>query len=101
MQGREAAFYGSTRKGTLLESVPLGVTTWTSPLLAPAGAVAVISVPEFEETPKAAGVPLNVTMLAPVRLVPRIVTRVPTFPAAGRRCPHPRNRKAPRLYRLP
>jgi hypothetical protein len=28
---------------TLLESVPLGVTTWTFPLLAPAGTVAVIS----------------------------------------------------------
>jgi hypothetical protein len=31
--------YGITRKGMLLESVPLGVTTWTGPVVAPAGTV--------------------------------------------------------------
>jgi hypothetical protein len=35
--------YGSTRKGTLLESVPFGVSTWTFPLVAPVGTVVVIS----------------------------------------------------------
>jgi len=34
--------HGSTRKDTLLESVPPGVTTWTFPLLAPVGTVAVL-----------------------------------------------------------
>jgi hypothetical protein len=46
--------YG-TRKGTLLASVPLGVTTLTSPVVAPAGTVVVISV--FETTWKTAAVP--------------------------------------------
>ena len=35
--------YGNTRKGTLLESVPWGVTTLTLPVVAPAGTVVVIS----------------------------------------------------------
>ena len=35
--------YGITRNGTLLESVPPGVTTWTVPVVAPAGTVVVIS----------------------------------------------------------
>ena len=33
----------STRKFTLLVSVPLGVTTWTGPVVAPVGTVVVIS----------------------------------------------------------
>jgi hypothetical protein len=37
-----------TVKATLLERVPPGVTTWTVPLVAPAGTVAVIS--DFETT---------------------------------------------------
>ena len=44
-----------TRKGTLLESVPPGVTTWTLPVVAPAGTVVVIK--ELETTLKAAAVP--------------------------------------------
>ena len=54
--------YG-TRKGTLLESVPLGVTTWTSPVVAPAGTVVVIS--ELDTTVKVAAVPLKLTLPAP------------------------------------
>ena len=65
------AFYG-IRKGTLLESVPLGVTTWTVPVVAPFGTVVVIS--ELETTSKTAPVPLKVTLVAPVRFVPRILT---------------------------
>jgi hypothetical protein len=38
--------YGMTRKTAMLESVPLGVTTWSLPLVAPAGTVVVISEPE-------------------------------------------------------
>ena len=37
--------YGSTQKGRLLESVPLGVTTWTVPVVAPAGMVVEMAVP--------------------------------------------------------
>jgi hypothetical protein len=69
---------GTTRKEALLESVRLGVTTWTFPLLAPAGTVVVIS--ELETTVKTAAVPLKLTQVAPVRLVPRIVTGDPTLP---------------------
>ena len=39
---RAASVYGSTRKGTL-ESVPVGVTTLTVPVIAPVGTVAAIS----------------------------------------------------------
>src|ERR1700733_15909002 len=67
---------------TLLVSVPLGVTTWTLPLLAPAGTVAIISV--LETTVKTAPAPLKLTPVAPLRLVPRISTPSPTSPAVGR-----------------
>jgi len=40
--GEKHRGHGTTRKGTLLESVPLGVTTSTAPVVAPAGAVVVI-----------------------------------------------------------
>ena len=74
------ASYG-TRKGTLLESVPSGVTTWTVPVVAPVGTVVLIS--EAETTSKAAPVPLKLTLVAPVRFVPRILTAAPTLPEAG------------------
>jgi len=65
----------------LLFSVPCGVATWTSPGVAPAGTVVVIK--EFETTLKTAAVPLNVTLVAPVRLVPRILTVASTLPEVG------------------
>jgi hypothetical protein len=71
---------GVTRKFTLLESGPEGVTTTTGPVVAPAGMVVAIS--ELETTVKVAAVPLNVTLVAPVRSVPRILTAAPTFPEA-------------------
>jgi hypothetical protein len=71
--------YG-TWKDTLLESVPLGVTTLTSPVVAPAGTVVVIS--ELDTTVNWAAVPLKVTLVAPVRLVPRMLTAAPA-PEAG------------------
>jgi hypothetical protein len=74
--------YGMTRKTAMLESVPLGVTTWTFPLLAPAGMVVVIS--EGETTVKTAAVPVKLTLVALVRLVPRILTAAPTSPKGGR-----------------
>jgi hypothetical protein len=73
--------YGATRKTTLLTSVPLGVVTRTRPVVAPAGTVVVIS--EAETTVNVAGVPLKVTLVAPVRLVPRTLTVAPTVPEVG------------------
>lgn len=74
--------YGPTRKITLLLSSLLGVVTSTSPVVAPAGTVVLIS--ELLTTVKAAGVPLNVTLVACVRLFPRMMTFAPTFPEVGR-----------------
>ncbi len=63
-------------------SVPATVVTLTAPLLAPAGTVAVIWV--AESTVKVVAlVALNFTTVAPERLVPVIVTDVPTGPLAG------------------
>jgi len=73
--------YGVTRNCLLLVSVPEGVVTVTKPVLAPVGTVVVIK--ELETTVKTAAVPLNVTLVAPVRLVPRILTAAPTLPEVG------------------
>lgn len=37
--------YGRTRKGTLLDNVPMGVLTSMDPVLAPAGTVAEMAAP--------------------------------------------------------
>ena len=65
----------------LLQSVRFGVFTLIQPLKAPPGTVAVICVSEF--TVKLAGTRKKVTALAPVKLVPVIVTVVPIVPPAG------------------
>ena len=52
----------------MLDRVSVGVTTWTVPVVAPTGTVAEIAVPEPLMV-NAAAVPLNVTLVAPVRLV--------------------------------
>jgi len=52
----------------LLAGTPLGVTTMTSPVVAPAGALVVISEPDT--TVKVAAVPLKPTLLAAVSLAP-------------------------------
>ena len=62
--------------------MPPGVVTVTSTVPVPAGAVAVTWVAEFTIKPVAAVVP-NLTPVAPVRLVPVMVTEVP--PAVGPR----------------
>ena len=62
-------------------ATPPGVVTATAPVLAPDGTWVEILV--GESTVNIAGVPLNVTATAPVKLAPRIVTLVPTGPAAG------------------
>jgi hypothetical protein len=60
--------------------VPPGVVTVTSTVPAPAGDVAVIEVAELTVTP-VADAPPNFTAVAPLKLVPVIVTKVP--PATG------------------
>src|SRR5580700_8925204 len=74
-------FYGSIVNGTLLKPLPLGLTTSTVPVVAPAGTLVVIKV--RETTVKTAAVPLNVTLVAPVRFVPRMLTATPTTPKVG------------------
>jgi hypothetical protein len=57
-----------TWKDTLLLSVPLGVVTWTAPVVAPAGTV--VSISELDTTVNMAGAPSKLTPVAPVRLFP-------------------------------
>jgi hypothetical protein len=74
----------STVKLATLVDVPPGVVTETGPVVAPAGTVAVIWA--LESTVNDVAVtPLNLTALAPVRLVPVITTVAPTAPLAGRK----------------
>src|SRR5215470_3689758 len=70
-----------TVKLAALFPVPAGVVTLILPELAPAGTVAVIRVAEL--TVNAAGVPLNLTAVAPVKFTPVTTTLAPTAPVAG------------------
>src|SRR5208283_2150079 len=71
----------STRKATLLESTPLGVVTSIVPVVAPLGTVVSMKVPDT--TVNVAGTPLNVTLVAPVRSLPRIPMTEPALPKVG------------------
>jgi len=62
-------------------AVPPGVVTLRSPVVAPVGTVAAIDVAEV--TAKVVPTPLKATAVAPVKLVPVIVTLVPTGPLVG------------------
>jgi hypothetical protein len=68
------------RSNGLVGLVPAGVVTVTLTVPVPAGDVAVIEVAELTTTPVPAAVP-NLTAVAPVKLIPEMVTLVP--PAAG------------------
>jgi hypothetical protein len=61
--------------------VPPEVPTVMGPLLAPAGTVALMAVSEL--TLNVAAVPLKLTVLAPVKPDPVMVTVVPTAPLTG------------------
>ena len=67
-------------------AVPFGVVTEICPVVAAAGSVAVICV--LLPTVKAEGVPLNVTAVAPVKLVPVMVTEG-VVPAQAEVCENP------------
>ena len=70
-----------TVKLLLLVPVPLGVVTANNPVVAPDGTVNMIVV--LFETLKTTGLPFRVTEVAPVKLVPVIVTVVPAVPLVG------------------
>jgi hypothetical protein len=70
-----------TLKPWELQSLPPGVVTQIFPVVAPLGTVAVIFVEDF--TVNVAEAPWNVTLVAPVKFVPVIVTVVPTGPEVG------------------
>jgi hypothetical protein len=71
----------TTVNAPLLVAVPAGVVTLIGPVVARAGTVAWIAVSEV--TAKLAPRPLNATAVAPVKLVPLMVTLVPTGPLVG------------------
>ena len=66
----------------MLRSVPFGVVTWILPRVAPNGTVVVMAV--CERMVKALGAPLKVTLVVPIRSVPRIVIVSPALPKEGR-----------------
>ena len=72
---------GITTKLEALVAVPAGLVTLIAPEVAPAGAVARSRV--SLSTVKLAAVPLNVTALALVKLLPWTVTSAPIGPVAG------------------
>jgi hypothetical protein len=72
-----------TRKLCELTAVPLGVLTVSGPFFAPGGTLTNTCVSVLVEN-GLADVPLpNLTLVAPVKLEPLIVTGVPTFPEVG------------------
>jgi hypothetical protein len=66
---------------TIGDGVPPKAVMVIAPVVAPAGTIAVTAL--LELTVNAAGVPLKLTAVAPVRFVPVIVTEVPIGPATG------------------
>jgi len=72
---------GGTVKSVALVAVPPGVVRVIRPVVAPAGTEVFTCV--AETTVKVAAVPLKRTLVVPVKLVPVIVTAVPTGPLAG------------------
>ena len=73
---------GMTVKLVALLAVPPGVVTESLPLLAPLGTDAVMEV-ALTKVNVIAGVPLNLTAVAPVKLLPVIVTFCPIGPLTG------------------
>jgi len=79
--GARLAIAGLTVKDAPLAAEPAGVVTPIFPVVAPAGTVAVILV--GVTAPTAAGVPLNVTDVAPVKFAPAIATLAPMTAPVG------------------
>ena len=98
--GVKLVICGVTWKITLLLSVPLGVVTSTVPVVAPAGTVVLISVPEATVNVAAVLLKLTLTLVVPVRLFPKIRTGAPTFAELGTVCTNG-PRPTDRLYIVP
>ena len=81
VDGENEVMVGVRWKLVALVAVPSGVTTVTAPSDAPVGMVTVIDVTLSATT--VATVPANVTEVAPLRLVPVMVTFVPAAPLTG------------------
>ena len=79
--GAKLVIVGATRKFAALVAGPAGVVTLNGPDVAPAGTVVWIAVSDV--TVNVALTPLNATAVAPVKLVPLIVTLIPTAPPVG------------------
>ena len=80
--GVKLVIVGGLTVNTLeLLAVPPAVVTLTGPVVALTGTVAYIAVAEF--TVKVALTPLKVTAVAPLKLLPLMVTFVPTGPLDG------------------
>jgi hypothetical protein len=73
-----------TRNATLLDSFPFGVVTSIVPEVAPLGTVALMKVPET--TVNVADTPLNVTLVVPAKLFPRMPITRPALPKPGFAC---------------
>ena len=73
---------GGTVKLAILVPVPLGPMTLILPVAAPTGTEVVIDVAETTVN-GFAGTVLNITAVAPVKLVPLMITLVPTEPLVG------------------
>src|SRR6476661_8365677 len=71
-----------TVKLAALVPVPFGVVTLIVPVVAPFGTCAEMSVSELTMN-DASAVPLNLTLVAPVKFVPWMSTAVPTGPLVG------------------
>jgi len=78
---KEAIVGGGTVKSSVLVAVPPAVVTLILPVEAPFGTVAVICVAESSVNVEA--IPLNFTLLAPVKFAPVTVTCVPGSPLFG------------------
>src|SRR5689334_1374565 len=81
LAGAKEDMAGVTVKRVVLTKGPPGVVTVMGPVVAPAGTVVVI-VPGGPSM-NVAVAPLNETAVAPVKVVPVIVTPVPTGPKVG------------------
>src|SRR5438067_1659977 len=79
--GTTAVICGRSVEFVALVPVPVGVVTLMVPVVAPAGTVAVICV--AESTWNVAAVPLNFTAVAPLNVLPVMVTAAPTAPLVG------------------
>src|SRR5439155_15055055 len=79
--GVKLAIVGAIVKLLALVAVPAAVVTLSGPVVAPVGAVARMAVADV--TVKPAVVPLNLTVVVPMKFKPLIVTTVPAGPFVG------------------